>query len=354
MMRNHSGQINIFLKKMKKDYPVFLFFLLIFSGCNTFPEDKDFLLSQEIRFDVSSHISVGENVSCIVAFDENNYWYSADSKLVQCENSQVKNLMISSRILSLAWNSQNQTLWFGTSSSGLGQLKKGILSYYTKASDNLPRDLVSGLVCEKNGQVWFNCSAHQLGGLGCFHNGKFKFYTPGNSELPDNLIKSIAIRDQTIYVATGGTVERQKVLTITNNKWKFLPVTGYYLMNMDVTRDGTVYVIDDAGLSSSTSVTNKIYECKNGLVRDILPPGTGRDISPHILKTDLRNYLWVSAFCQEDHSCLAVFDGENWYEAPSGFPDININCIAVDKNNNIWLGTSNGIYILNQETGLQP
>jgi ligand-binding sensor domain-containing protein len=329
-------------------------FLLVFAGCNTFPEDKDYYLSQEISFNISSHIFAGENISSIFTLDENNYWYSVDDRLVQCENSQLLNLKISSRILSITWNNQNQTLWFGTSSSGLGQLKKGALSYYTKASDNLPRDLVSGLVCEKNGQLWFNCSAHQLGGLGCFHNGKFKFYTPENSELPDNLIKSIAIRDQTIYVATGGTVEKQKVLTISNNKWKLLPVTGYYLMNMDVARDGTVYVIDDAGLSSSSSVTNKILEYKNGLVRDILPPDSGRDVWPHLLKTDLRNYLWVSAFCQENRSCLTVFDGEKWHEVPSGFPDIIINCITVDTNNNIWLGTSNGIYILSQETGLQP
>jgi ligand-binding sensor domain-containing protein len=197
---------------MNKDFPLLLC-ILVLAGCNSFPDDKDLHLSKEVSFNVSSHFSSGENISSIVALDENNYWYAVDDKLVQCENLQIKNLKVSSRILSMAYSNQNQTLWFGTSSSGLGQLKKGSLSYYTKASDNLPRDLVSGLVCDKNGLVWFNCSAHQLGGLGCFHNGKFKFYTPDNSDLPDNLIKSIAIYDHKIYVATGGTVERQKVLT---------------------------------------------------------------------------------------------------------------------------------------------
>jgi hypothetical protein len=200
----------------------------------------------------------------------------------------------------MAWNEIEKVLWFGTWSSGLARFKDGKISYFTQSSNNLPRDLVSDLVCDCNGTVWFSSSAHLLGGLGRYLNDGFKFYAPGNSSLPDNLIKSIACVGERIFVATGGTVTQQKVVEIDGNKWKLLPVAGYYLMDMDVDREGRVYVIDDVGLSSSSNSTNKIYLFDNDNYRNILTDGSW----PHCLKTDLRNYLWVSKSGPENSDIL--------------------------------------------------
>jgi ligand-binding sensor domain-containing protein len=158
----------------------------------------------------------------------------------------------------------------------------------------------------------------------------------------------MACSGEKLFIATGGTVTQQKVVTLENGEWKTLPIQGYYLMDMDVDPEGRVYVIDDSGLSSSSMMTNKIYfydkhDCKN-----ILLEKTRFENTPYILKTDLRNYLWVARFTNPPAGNLAVYDGEKWQDAPESFPETFVNCMAVDQNNTVWLGTRDGIYCLEQ------
>ncbi len=212
----------------------------------------------------------------------------------------------------------------------------------------MPRDLVFHVACDSKGRVWFSSSAHLLGGLGCYSDGTFQFFTPDNSILPDNLIKDITCNGENVYVATGGYVGQQKVVEISNGEWKLLPVEGYYLMDMDVSKKGTLYVIDDVSLSSSYQMTNKVYRLRNDSVVNILPDVSRWDYYPHRVKADLRDYLWLAKFSSGESPNLAVFDGERWQEPPAGFPELLINCMAVDRSNALWLATTNGIYILPQ------
>ncbi len=69
---------------------------------------------------------------------------------------------------------------------------------------------------------------------------------------------------------------------------------------------------------------------------------------PYILKSDKRNYIWQAKFYKEGYETLSVYNGKEWIKAPSVFPRDVIRCIEVDDENNIWLGTDNGIYILEQ------
>jgi ligand-binding sensor domain-containing protein len=235
----------------------------------------------------------------------------------------------------------------GTFSSGLVCVKNGTIRYYDQQNYQLPRAGVRDVLCDPEGRVWFNCSAHKLGGLGLLSGDKIEIFTPSNSALPDNLVKSIAFRNRKVYVATGGTVTQQKVAVLDEDGWKTLPVTGYYLMDMDVDLEGKVYVIDDTGLSSSM-ITNKIYVLDQDGFRDILQQTNRFESTPYIVKTDLRNYLWVVQFTQDMNRTLFLYDGKSWHRAPEDFPKMYIKCLSVDRNNNLWLGTEQGIFVLDQ------
>jgi len=134
-------------------------------------------------------------------------------------------------------------------------------------------------------------------------------------------------------------VNQQKVVYVSGNDWETLPIQGYYLMDMDVDLNGNVYVVDDTGLSS-TIMPNRIYRYSDGTCTYIIPEESCPDIYPHRLKSDLRNYLWLAKFSFGNEKNLMVYDGKTWHKAPGDFLDLQINCISVDKNNNIWLGTS--------------
>lgn len=325
-----------------------LLFINVFSGCGDITEIEDKTWQPDISFGVTSRLAEGKEISSLAVIDNENYYYSTGNQLFFVINGESGQLNAASNILAMAWNKRDNSLWLGTLSSGLARFKEGKITYFDQNSDHFPRNLVGDVVCDNNGVVWFNCSAHLLGGLGKYSNGKFLFFTPANSGLPDNLIKSIACLGQKVYVVTGGTVDNQKIVVIEGDRWKFIPVGGYYLMDMDVDRNGKIYIIDDVTLSSSF-MTNKILLCENGECRNILPVNSRNDFWPRQLKTDLRNYLWVSKFGSEPGKNLSVYDGNKWHEVPSGFPEVSINCLAVDKNNTIWLGTDRGILLLGQQ-----
>jgi len=66
------------------------------------------------------------------------------------------------------------------------------------------------------------------------------------------------------------------------------------------------------------------------------------------LITDKRGYLWANKISLVSSEHFSVYDGKNWHPAPTAFPENGLESIDVDENNNIWLASYSGIYILNQ------
>ena len=324
--------------------------LLIISGCKTGEIDEISNLNEEIRFEVSEHLYLGNQVKAIAFAGPDHWFFASGNEIMEVINSQQKVHTASSPVISMAWNKKEEALWFGTQTSGLGRLKNGQISYFTKESHGLPRtEYIRNVNCDENGEVWFNTSAHKLGGLGRYKEGNFQFYTPENSLLPDNLIKSISIQGKNVYVATGGYVTQQKLIRISGENWELLPVNGYYLMDMAVDRKGIVYIIDDYSLSSAFPNNSGIFVYDGQEVTKTKPEmAPGYWYNPYLLTTDQRNYLWVAQFRSgAENIILQVYNGKEWIQ-PTSFPDVHIHCMAADKANTLWIGTGNGILKLKQ------
>jgi ligand-binding sensor domain-containing protein len=324
-------------------------FLIILTGCKTGEIDDIALLDEEIRFEITKHLFPDTNINAIAFAEPNHWFYASGNTITQVKYDQTSVYTTSTAVISMDWNKMEETLWFGTDSSGLGQLKNGVITYFTKESHGLPRtNYIRDVTCDEDGGTWFNSSAHKQGGLGYHKNGIFTFYTPDNSLLPDNLVKSIACNGKSVYVATGGYVNQQKMVKISEGNFEVLPVTGYYLTDMAVDKEDKVYVIDDHSLSSIAISRSNILLHDGKSTRPIAPEITaGTWYHPYILATDLRNYLWVAKFGSDNAKNLQVYDGKEWLE-PSDFPDAFIKCLAVDKKNTLWIGTNKGIYLIDQ------
>ena len=323
--------------------------LLLISGCKTGEIDDITLLNEEVSFKITAHLYPGKSIKAI-AFADQNYWFSTSgNEIIEVISDQKTIHSVTSEVISVDWNIAEGALWFGTISSGLGKLKNGSISYFTKASHGLPRtEYIRNIVCDRGGGVWFNSSAHKMGGLAYYKNGSFTFYNPENSILPDNLVKSIAYSGNNIYVSTGGYVGQQKLVKISGDQWELLPVTGYYLMDMTVDRNEILYLIDDYSLSSSMLNKSRIIVFDGHKIETLVPDiVSGSWYHPYIVKTDMRNYLWAAKFGSETHNSLQVYNGKVWIE-PTSFPEDFIHCISIDNQNSVWLGTDNGIYLLEQ------
>lgn len=330
--------------------PVLLLLLapVLLPGCYTGSLDEPLLLNKEVSFEVSSHLFPGKTISALEVRDDKNYGFAVGREVFLLRNGVESHHELSSDVMDLALNDHDQSWWAGTTSSGLARIREGRVDYFTRASHQLPRDMVFYVDCDINGRVWFSSSAHLLGGVGCYEEGNLRFFTPKNSLLPDNLIKSIVCRGEKTWIATGGTVTQQKVVEITGDDWQLPPVEGYYLMNMDVSSKGTLFVIDDAGLSSSSFMNHKVYRLRNDSVTNILPEQSRFAFTPWRLLADHRDYLWLAGWGSGGKMEISVFDGEQWQKAPADFPGLLVHCMAVDRSNGLWMGTDDGIYLLRQ------
>jgi len=317
--------------------------------CKTGEIDEIAFLNEEVNFEISDHLYPSVSIKALSIVGQDHWFYASGSVITEVKEGLVTVHTATSEVLSMSWNKTEEALWFGTRSSGLAKLKNGHASYYTKESHGLPRtEFIRNVTCDNDGGVWFNSSAHKLGGLGYHKDGMFSFYTPENSALPDNLVKSISISGKSVYVATGGTVTQQKVVKITGDRWELLPITGYYLMGMTVDRNNALYVIDDYSLSSSFINSTNINVYDGQKIQTLSPESTyGLWYHPYLLAIDQRNYLWVAQFGSGTIKNLQVWNRKQWFE-PETFPNDHIQCIAFDNKNTAWVGTNNGIYLVKQ------
>ncbi len=139
---------------------------VLLQGCKTEPVDDSGLFPKEVSFEISDLLHTGKAVKALWVRDEKNYSFAAGNEVFLFHNGMESHYKLSSEVLGLAWKELDNTLWAGTSASGLARISNDVVTYYTKASHSLPRDLVSHVDCDSNGRIWFSSSAHQLGGAG--------------------------------------------------------------------------------------------------------------------------------------------------------------------------------------------
>ncbi|MFW5756601.1 MAG: two-component regulator propeller domain-containing protein, partial [Tangfeifania sp.] len=119
--------------------------------------------------------------------------------------------------------------------------------------------------------------------------------------------------------------------------------------DMEIDSRGNIYYIEDSREYCGGGLMSDLVVFKySGGEKKMLREHENLMNRPHLLRADERDYLWTAKFQAEGYKRLSVFDGQQWQEAPQDFPDDFIYCIEVDSQNNIWLGTSNGIYVLEQ------
>ncbi|NQU53361.1 MAG: hypothetical protein HQ522_12575 [Bacteroidetes bacterium] len=329
---------------------LFLIVLLFFFSCEKGEISYPGIYSPQINFEISESLLPGTSVK-LIEFIDGEYYYSVGKEIFYTKRSgQTSSFEADSDVLSMAFNEKDKSLYFGTYSSGLGKYDGSKTRYYTIENSGLPRNLIRQVECDESGNIWFNSSASKIGGLSKYDGERFTHYLPSNSQLPDNLIYCMQILNGKIYILSKGIETARVGIEINGNHWKELFVSGgCFPTDMALGSTGSIFYIEDSreycggGLFPDEVLFEFVNEQKtihreHEAFNDLL----------YILSTDKRDYVWVAKFSSDLYEILTVFDGENWHEAPKKFPDDFINCIEVDDENNVWIGTNNGIYVLNQ------
>ncbi len=302
---------------MKKNIIIIVFFYLLFPCCQKdLIKEEEIIFNSEIRFIISDHLLPGRSVSNIVFIDEKNLFCSVGTQLLYLEGGIVKDsFTATSDVLSLAYRQQDNSLFFGTYSSGLGRLYNGEIYYSTAENANLPYNRIRELVSDESGNMWFSSSAHQVGGLIKYDGVGFDKFFPENSPLPYNLIFKVKFRSGKIVVVAQNPGGGTKTFQIQGNKWEELFESGgCSIKDIDVDSKGKIYYIDDSrdycggGLWSDEVVF--VFDKNDKQILREYEYSMDLVYLPYVLKIDKRDYVWVGKYSSGDKR-LSVFDGKN-------------------------------------------
>ena len=327
---------------------LFIIFPFLIISCEKDTGDN---MNKDISFGITGRILEGKHINSIASDNKGNVWVASDRNLYFTKSSINKSYTIDFPVLDMAI-APDETVWIGTNGGGLAHFDDNRVTWYTEANAGLPRDYISNVEIGADGKVWFSSCAFRIGGLCVFDGEKFEIFTPENSPLNQNIIEDIEIGPEgEVYIATSGTVGKTNIYRITNNTWDCLGNEEgmfYWVNSFTTGPSGSIFLIEDFSLSSTFMNPANLFEYSDDEWHKIDSDNTQDFRFFTRIKADKRNYCWVS--CHKNGSLvLYVYEGSAWISSPDDiFWDTYITTIETDNENNIWIGTADGVYILNQ------
>ncbi|WP_317897973.1 hypothetical protein [Aurantibacillus circumpalustris] len=214
---------------------------------------------------------------------------------------------------------------------------------FNSHNSKIPEDYVSAIVVDSKNTIWFTSCRHQLGGLVKYDGKNFTVFTPKNSKLPVNLIQSIAIdKNDNLWLAVFESAGTSYLVKKSNDNWtKYgraeLGFSPYNLRNIKINSKNEVYVSIDYSLSSSIGGEHPTLFTFNGQKSEILK--SDKSFGCKLLNIDHEDNLWCA-----ENSNYSVYSGNKWIQ--SGKTNFEgIFAIEQTKDNKIWMGTGDGVYI---------
>jgi signal transduction histidine kinase/ligand-binding sensor domain-containing protein len=274
-----------------------------------------------------------QNVVHALAQTRNGYlWIGSDDGVVRFDGVRfvsfgLREGLRSGVVLKLLEDSHG-ALWIGTASSGLTRWEKGVFTTFTKR-DGLPADSITALGEDSEGRLWVGTEA----GVAVLQNGRLS--TPAGAEP----LKGRAVT--VVYKSPRGAL------------WLGASGAGIFTLV-----EGKLVPLTDASVGSLLQNPHCLLEDKGGRVWI----GAGDDF---VLCRDGNQWLryriprhlarpYVSELAEEaDGTVWAGSVSEGLYRfkegklgainASSGLLDNSAECLLIDREGNLWVGTSAGL-----------
>jgi len=301
----------------------------------------------EISFEVSEFIPTQNAVFDIELMHGGFYYSGFYEKRIHIStwSGDTSSFKTNSEVRKLVFDKRFHRLYFGTKSSGIGLFDGNKVKYFNTENSIFPREGAIIMDVDSEGNLWVTASYNGEGGLFKFDGIEFTHFSTENSPLESDLITGICCDNAVIYISGKG-VNGRTIFRIEKNddeyEWKDLLCDGNYYHEIELDVNENIYVICRIPAQSIVQLS------PDGIVEEITPEKDSEEYVYTQLINDKRGYLWVNKIDLDGAEQLSVYDGVKWHQAPDGFPDGGLERIDIDEDNNVWLATGKGIYILNQ------
>lgn len=224
----------------------------------------------------------------------------------------------------------SDSLWIGTNTQGAA-LYKNRMYTYIDTSMGLSNNSVRKMLCDSKGRVWIGTVA----GISLYQNGEIKNF----SELSDLMQSQISFiceaPDTTIWIGTsnkGLYVEKNGVIKKYDG-----PLSTVFL------EDPIVDMIEKGGELLALSA-KQIYSIKDEVIIKTWNPSLSmKDGKKYLLQkiyNDRSGLLWIT---NENGILRMNKDIFSSYSTQEGLSDIKTNSIIQDREGSIWLATGKGV-----------
>jgi ligand-binding sensor domain-containing protein len=233
-------------------------------------------------------------------------------------------------------------VWLGC--DGLIKYDGNNFTRYNTANSPVPEDFVYSIAIDSKDNIWFTSCRFKEGGFVKFDGTNWNVFTPENSELPVNSVKSIAVdNNDNVWLALSEIVNNTYLIKISGTNWKTytsedLGFVPYYFANIDINSQNEICGAIDYSLSSlwpNPGPQVFVFNGHNTAQYRINDRATIKSLT-----VDNEDNIWCAL-----SGGYAVFNGKQWIVDDSTFRESSVFTIKQAKDNKIWLGTGEGIFI---------
>lgn len=199
-------------------------------------------------------------------------------------------------------------------------------------------NVFSSVSAGSNGDIWAGTWGD---GLYHYNGNSWIHYNSENSDLPADNISEVICSTSGITWATVAD-DSVSIIRITDESWKIFGYKNHggdnplYINAFTVNKEGLAYVTLWIDNRTCLMTINDL-----GFNQVDLPAAMA-DLTISRLESGLQGEIYA-IIRKQDQSEIYLLDGEEWFKVVLDKQIIHFNEIAVDADNNIWIGTQNGV-----------
>jgi len=292
------------------------------------------------------------NVNCLVQDTSGNMWFGTSDGVAKFDgvstwtifNTTTNPTLADDIITAIAVDSDNN-IWIGTD-YGVSVYDGASFTTYT-SFDGLGDDRINHIAEAPNGDIWFS----DFDGATVYDGSNFTAYGMGDG-IPFGGVNYIDFDSSgDVYMASGlgGYVQFDGAsFTVFN--------TG---LESNLVRAITIDAADNKWLGTAKGISvanssNVIVDAHTIMV-SITPPDTLNPVED--IKINSQGEIWTGVFVDYlgTEGGIAVYDGSSsWtdYQVADGLVGPVIRKITIDRDDNVWVGTSSGVSKLSLPTSI--
>lgn len=295
-------------------------------------------------YNTSNSILTSNYITAISIDSFNTPWIGTNNGLYHFgENWTVYNLLnsplISNVINDLLVDKENN-VWITTAGGGIYKYDKENWKQIFTSNSGLPSNTIKCVAFDKDNVKWIGTT----NGLVRFDGKEWKVYNEYNSGLTSNCINDIAIdKHGVLWMATGSYGDNQiswkrgGIASFDGSNWSVYSVSnsGFstnWINSIEIDDNDNKWIGTAAGL----------WVLNNGEIKNISFVNTLYSNDVIDIKEDLIGRVYFIL----RYGDVVLFDGDDWKRIPhihSGYGEDRINNISIDSENNAWVGYKNGI-----------